>query len=158
VICSLLKGWDRAYAEGLVAERGLDEVFEQGLLERVEVKADDMWWKTGNLAIEYACRGKLSGISTTEATAWDFSLGNRTHLMVSTERLKALARIAWHIPGRRVDGGDWDKERVRKVSRIVLVRLCDILGCGENILPLTKGSNGPTSSPRKEERSHDTVR
>ena len=37
-------------------------------LEKVEVKAEiDKWKKTGNIAIEIRCRGKLSGLSVTKA-------------------------------------------------------------------------------------------
>ena len=39
--------------------------------ETLEVKTErDKWKETGNVAIEYRCRGKLSGISTTEAKYW----------------------------------------------------------------------------------------
>ena len=34
---------------------------------KIEVKADRLAWKTGNLAIEYECSGKPSGISSTRA-------------------------------------------------------------------------------------------
>ena len=38
---------------------------------KVEVKTErDIWKTTGNIAIEIRCRGKLSGISATEAETW----------------------------------------------------------------------------------------
>ena len=38
---------------------------------KVEVKTErDMWKKTGNIAIEIRCRGKLSGLSVTDAETW----------------------------------------------------------------------------------------
>jgi len=37
---------------------------------KYEVKCDRLGYKTGNLAIEYECNNKPSGISTTEADYW----------------------------------------------------------------------------------------
>ena len=38
---------------------------------KIEVKTErDIWKTTGNIAIEIRCRGKLSGISATEAETW----------------------------------------------------------------------------------------
>ena len=38
---------------------------------KVEVKTErDIWKTTGNIAIEIRCRGKLSGLSVTEAETW----------------------------------------------------------------------------------------
>ena len=38
---------------------------------KVEVKTErDIWKTTGNIAVEIRCRGKLSGISATEAETW----------------------------------------------------------------------------------------
>ena len=39
---------------------------------KVEVKADRMTGKTGNLAIEFECSGKPSGIATTDADVWAY--------------------------------------------------------------------------------------
>jgi hypothetical protein len=39
-----------------------------------EVKTDLMCGRTGNFAIEYECRGKPSGIVTTEADYWIYKL------------------------------------------------------------------------------------
>jgi len=41
---------------------------------KVEVKTDRLAHSTGNLAIEYKCRGKWSGISTTQADWWAFKI------------------------------------------------------------------------------------
>ena len=38
---------------------------------KIEVKTErDIWKTTGNIAIEIRCRGKLSGLSVTEAQTW----------------------------------------------------------------------------------------
>ena len=49
---------------GQVRERKLGELLEG---KGVEVKSDFMAQRTGNVFVEYRSRGKLSGISTTEA-------------------------------------------------------------------------------------------
>ena len=39
--------------------------------KKIEVKTErDIWEKTGNIAIEIRCKGKPSGISTTESSVW----------------------------------------------------------------------------------------
>ena len=54
---------------GKVGEKYIEQVFEGD--GRIEVKTErDIWATTGNIAIEVRCRGKLSGISTTDANTW----------------------------------------------------------------------------------------
>ena len=54
---------------GKVGEKYIEQVFEGD--GRIEVKTErDIWATTGNIAIEVRCRGKLSGISTTDAQTW----------------------------------------------------------------------------------------
>ena len=54
---------------GKVGEKYIEQVFEGD--GRIEVKTErDIWATTGNIAIEVRCRGKLSGISTTDARTW----------------------------------------------------------------------------------------
>ena len=64
-----LKKFDIDLAFG---EKG--ENFVKGVLQgngKIEVKTErDKWKTTGNMIIEYRCRGKLSGISVTKATTW----------------------------------------------------------------------------------------
>ncbi len=55
------------------------EFYEDQLAEifgtkKVEVKADTRWKDTGNLAVEYECFDKPSGISVTKADYWAFAL------------------------------------------------------------------------------------
>ena len=43
--------------------------------KKIEVKIErDMWQRTGNIAIEYECYGKPSGINATEADFWFHNL------------------------------------------------------------------------------------
>jgi hypothetical protein len=54
---------------GKVGEKYIEQVFEGD--GRIEVKTEkDIWATTGNIAIEVRCRGKLSGISITDARTW----------------------------------------------------------------------------------------
>ena len=54
---------------GKIGEKWVDSLLSNGT---IEVKTErDIWFTTGNIAIEIRGRdGRLSGISTTEATTW----------------------------------------------------------------------------------------
>ena len=96
--------------------------------EKVEVKTErGMWQRTGNIAIEWASRGELSGIATTEADWWAHFLADgeetKAVIMIPVPELKAKikklkkAKIAWDT-----DGGDDD------TSRITLIPLNQLFG------------------------------
>ena len=54
---------------GKVGEKKIEQLFEGD--GRIEVKTErDIWKRTDNIAVEIRCRGKLSGISTTDAKMW----------------------------------------------------------------------------------------
>jgi hypothetical protein len=54
---------------GKVGEKKIEQLFEGD--GRIEVKTErDIWKRTKNIAVEIRCRGKLSGISTTDAKMW----------------------------------------------------------------------------------------
>ena len=92
--------------------------------EKIEVKTErDKWMTTGNIAIEFECRGKPSGIAVTEAKWWVHVLadGDDTScmLMFPTEKLKEIAR-KYYANGKIVDGGD------DNLSKMVLLPLKEI--------------------------------
>ena len=68
---------------GQVKEKELGDIFNDAT---IEVKYDLQALETGNVYIEYMSRGKLSGISTTEAKWYCVALGNtfsiRVHSML----------------------------------------------------------------------------
>ncbi len=68
-----------------------------------EVKTDLLCGKTGNLALEYECRGKPSGITTTEADYWIYKLDDGFY-RISTKELKNLIAVGKY--SRMVTGGD----------------------------------------------------
>src|SRR4051812_44330073 len=70
----------------------------------VEIKHDIRSSSTGNAAVEYECRGKLSGISTTEADFWVYKFGSE-YYGIKVAELKKL--IEAKIYFRKVVGGDF---------------------------------------------------
>lgn len=85
--------WDIDKARGDAAEKWVSDI-RAGLEgdASIEVKRDKAL-STGNLYVEYECRGKPSGIATTKADLWVFVLDlDHFAIVISTERLKALAR------------------------------------------------------------------
>lgn len=95
--------------EGEFAERLLKELLggERG---PIEVKRDWRVTETGNIAIEYECRKRKSGISTTEATWWAIVLDGKQFaheiiIFIKTSRLKEMAREIYKKQGNAT-GGD----------------------------------------------------
>jgi hypothetical protein len=77
---------------------------KKGELEKTyEVKRDLMCGQTGNFALEYECRGKPSGIVTTQADYWIYQLDDGFYLISVTD-LKNLIDEAKYF--RMVTGGD----------------------------------------------------
>ena len=95
-------------------------------ISKVEVKTErDTWKKTGNIAIELASRGKLSGLNTTKAEWWAQVLtidGNiEGILMFPVDKLKKIVKKSIvKGNGRMVMGGDGE------TSEIALVPLEDL--------------------------------
>ena len=74
--------------------------------KKVEVKTDRMAHRTGNIAVEFRCNGRPSGISTTEADYWAFVLRDGTIIiLIETDRLKKIARTNYRL-GNVTCGGD----------------------------------------------------
>ena len=78
-----------------------------GRIIKVEVKEDFTCRKTGNVGLEFECRGKASGIAVTQATHYVYKIHRPDEIIfrVSTTKLlrKAIANEAyWKI----VVGGD----------------------------------------------------
>tara|TARA_R110002096_G_scaffold241688_1_gene433690 strand:- start:69 stop:521 length:453 start_codon:yes stop_codon:yes gene_type:complete len=70
------KGFDLDLKFGKMGENFTADVFEGN--SKVEVKTErDIWKTTGNVAIEIRCKGKPSGLSTTESTVWVHLLAHK---------------------------------------------------------------------------------
>ncbi len=68
-----------------------------------EVKEDFQCGQTGNTVVEYECRGKDSGITTTEADFWIYKLDDGFY-QISTEKLRGVIKEELYF--REVVGGD----------------------------------------------------
>ena len=104
---------------GQVREEELSDILQN---EKIEVKTErDKWKETGNICIEFRCRGKPSGIAVTESKWWVHVLadGDETvcMLMFPTDKLKEIARK--HLD-KVVNGGD------DNLSKMVLIPLKEI--------------------------------
>jgi hypothetical protein len=92
---------------------------------KIEVKTEQhLWEKTGNIAIEYECNGKPSGISTTRADFWFHELRkeDKTYCIFCypVEQLKQKAR-PYYRAGKIISGGD------RNASKMVLIPIKELL-------------------------------
>ena len=80
---------------GQVREQELADILQN---EKIEVKTErDKWKETGNICIEFQCRGQASGIAVTEAKWWVHVLADgdeaddvRKRLNVFTKTRSAL--------------------------------------------------------------------
>jgi hypothetical protein len=76
-----------------------------GIVTNIEIKADRLAYRTGNLAIEYMCSGKQSGITSTEADIWVIFLvdkkGDDRVFIFPIDELRLMAKKC-----RSVNGGD----------------------------------------------------
>lgn len=89
--------FDIDLAHGEAAESWVEDLVVGGA-KRGEVKSDRMFPKTGNMYVEYECRGRdgiwrPSGLATTKSELWFHILGDTgVALVISTDRLKAACR------------------------------------------------------------------
>ena len=106
-----------------IGEEYEDSLAEILTLEKIEVKTEiDKWKETGNIAVEIRCRGKLSGLSVTEASYWAHILSYRGYIksviLLPVEELKRVVKeLLEKKEARLVMGGD-DNE-----SQLVLIPL-----------------------------------
>jgi hypothetical protein len=73
--------------------------------KKVEVKHDMIAHSTGRVFVEYACRGRNSGITTTQADFWAFVLLTGAIIITDKDRLVELCNVAYQ-DGKVINGGD----------------------------------------------------
>lgn len=117
------KKFDIDLAYGKVREDLVKEMLQD---KKIEVKSErDVWKRTGNIAIEYQCYGKPSGINATEADYWFHNLcvGEDVYatLVFKTENLKKIIDSLERKVS--VSGGDHNASRMYLVS---LQKLFDV--------------------------------
>ena len=85
---------------GQLAEKWLGELLSGKTLE---VKRDLRASRTGKVFVEFFCRGKPSGIATTEADFWAFVIGTGYVVILPTEALREIVEYhkekGWVMPG-----------------------------------------------------------
>lgn len=92
--------FDLDYAAGRQQEMWVEGIRDSLAADSIEVKLDREFVETGNIFIEYACKGKNgwddSGLAKTTSKLWiQVLVEGELALIVSTERLKEIARRYW---------------------------------------------------------------
>ena len=114
------KKFDIDLTYGKVREKQIADMLQN---KKIEVKSErGMWMKTGNIAIEYMCSGKPSGIQSTEADYWFHNLciedDTYATLVFKTDNLRQILN---NMKGKRqVYGGD------NNAAQMFLVNLQDL--------------------------------
>lgn len=106
------KKFDIDLAYGQVREQEVATMLQD---KKIEVKSErGVWWKSGNIAIEYESYGKPSGIEATESDYWfhNLCLGNTTFatLVFKTDVLKSIIDKLDFVETR--NGGDGYKSKM----------------------------------------------
>ena len=106
------KKFDIDLAYGQVREQEVATMLQD---KKIEVKSErGVWWKSGNIAIEYESYGKPSGIEATESDYWfhNLCLGDTTFatLVFKTDVLKSIIDKLDFVETR--NGGDGFKSKM----------------------------------------------
>jgi len=106
------KKFDIDLEYGKVREKLVADMLQD---KRIEVKSErDVWQKTGNIAIEYECYGKPSGINATESDYWfhNLCIGEDIFATIVFDT-KSLKRIIDNLDSKKsVSGGDNNASRM----------------------------------------------
>ena len=109
------KKFDLDLQYGQVREKIVADMLQD---KKIEVKSErGMWLKTGNIAIEYECYGKPSGINATKSDYWFHNLcvGDEVFatLVFETKMLKKIINASINENQvRSVSGGDHNASRM----------------------------------------------
>ena len=106
------KKFDIDLEYGKVREQQVADMLQD---KKIEVKSErDVWQKTGNIAIEYECYGKPSGINATESDYWfhNLCIGSETFATIVFDTT-SLKRIIDNLDNKRVvSGGDHNASKM----------------------------------------------
>ncbi len=106
------KKFDLDLEYGKVREQQVADMLQD---KKIEVKSErDVWQKTGNIAIEYECYGKPSGINATESDYWfhNLCIGDETFATIVFDT-SSLKRIINNLDYKKsVSGGDNNASRM----------------------------------------------
>ena len=106
------KKFDIDLQYGKVREKDVADMLQD---KKIEVKSErDMWQRTGNIAIEYQCYGKPSGIDATTSDYWfhNLCIGEETFatLVFKTDSLRKIIKNL--DKKKSVSGGDNNASRM----------------------------------------------
>ena len=123
------KKFDIDLKYGQVREKQVLNIFAN---KKIEVKTERDWWeKTGNIALEYECNGKPSGISSTQSDYWIHILakGNKNHCMLVFEvpRLKKIINKYKDTHTRMVGDGGRSKCVILPIKKLFDAETCGII-------------------------------
>ena len=108
---------------GQVGEKMLADILEGC---KVEVKRDKWITKSGNIAIEYECRSKPSGIATTQSDWWCLILSgdmeDKMMLLIEISKLKEICRH-YYQKGSIKNMGD------NNLAKAVLIPFSELIKC-----------------------------
>ena len=106
------KKFDIDLKYGQVREKYVADMLQD---KKIEVKSErDVWMRTGNIAIEYECYGKPSGINATESDYWFHNLcvGDEVFATLVFD-VNSLKRIIDNLDYKKtVSGGDNNASRM----------------------------------------------
>ena len=97
-------GWDLDLEHGESREIRLATIMN---CSKVEVKSDGLARRTGRIFIETSHKGNPSGINVTESAHWAIEVMDDTWIIIPTDRLKTLVRMA-KLRGFERTGGDFN--------------------------------------------------
>tara|TARA_R100000773_G_C4200767_1_gene103353 strand:+ start:250 stop:606 length:357 start_codon:yes stop_codon:yes gene_type:complete len=103
---------------GQVAEQFLGELLQN---KKIEVKHDKIAHRSGRVFVEFECRGKPSGITTTQSDFWAFILGNEVVLIISKDRLTSLCNEEYKN-GNIIKGGDSNASKGFLINLVNLIQ------------------------------------
>ena len=113
------KKFDLDLQYGQIREKIVADMLQD---KKIEVKSErGMWLQTGNIAIEYECYGKPSGINTTNSDYWFHNLcvGDDVFatLVFETKMLKKIINASINANQvRSVSGGDHNASKMYLIN------------------------------------------
>lgn len=116
-LVEVLKGVDVIQKDGLFKDYDIKMTVD-GKRRKYEVKSDRFAWRTGQIAIEYECSGKPSGIAATRAHYW-------AHFVVSPNGSDCYV-IPVQVLREIIDNKEYDRTvcaGYKKLTRCYIVSL-----------------------------------